>query len=347
MIVLHAIWDCNTSPELHIWAESSQLPMTVPRHAGRQSEKQKPRGHPFTLTQDALKETLGALAGNLLVRIASPDNMTLCMPSSSKGPLPSPELILEGDIDLSVAAFKPWDISTLALDPAIALDFLLALPGNPPRGLAFGSSLRFWRTAASLAFELIARQCYMPTVQELRQKRATTYRAAWEAALAPEDSYRVQTLSGMMPPISWAFMPPEEKKATLPQDMTLHFLNHTIDAFVRSRLSSTQLLPAQRDSRASATTLPAQWLQALASDDPSLTAPARELKEFSASMHTWLGQIRPLESNSPFRTCFRLDTPPADGNGGDGSSGGSDWLVSFLLQANDDRCLLVPAERVW
>src|SRR5579863_402040 len=343
MIVLHAVWDHLESPKLHVWAESSHLPVTATAssRAGRQSAGQKPRRHPFALTQDALKEMLDVQAGSLLTAGASPGILTLRMPSTPKGPMPSPELILEESSEVSATAFKAWDVVTLTLEPGLALDFLLALPDNPPRGVAFGSSLRFWTTAARFSFELIARQCYMPTLQETQQHKETVYRAAWQAVLAPEDEERLRALSGMMPPICWAFLPPGEKKSSLREEMVLHFLNQAIDAFVRNRLASAELFPAHRSRRARAIPLQEQWLQALAANDSTLTAPAQELKQFAAAMHTWLGQTRPVEPNSPFRTCFRLDAPSED------SDGSSDWRISFHLQANDDRSLLVPAEMVW
>ncbi len=341
MIVLHAIWDHAASAQLHIWGESSHLPIAVSGRAGRPTEGQKPLKHPFTLSQDALREALGELEGSLLARNADPGALTLCVPSTTTGPMPSPELILEEESEWQATTFKAWAITTLALDANFALDFLLALPDNAPRGMAFGASLRFWATAASFSFELLARQCYTPTIEATKQKRETVYRAMWEAALASEDAQRVHTLSGMMPPICHAFLPPGQKKTSLLEEMLLHFLNHTIDAFVRTRISARELLPAQKNRRGKAPSLPEQWLYALASEDPTLTASAQELKKFSDAMHTWLSQLQPGESNSPFRTCFRLEAPSEN------DGGNIDWRVSFLLQANDDRSLLVPAQQVW
>ncbi|HKV57724.1 MAG TPA: hypothetical protein VJO32_05560, partial [Ktedonobacteraceae bacterium] len=75
MIVLHAIWDAwdtVDSAQLHIWAESSHLPISANRQTGRPTAGQKPQKHPFALAQDALRETLGELAGSLLARNAHP-----------------------------------------------------------------------------------------------------------------------------------------------------------------------------------------------------------------------------------------------------------------------------------
>ena len=125
MIVLHTIWD-NT--KLHIWVESSELAATA---ANSRRPKQKMRQHPFSLAHDALMEAVGQLSGSLLVKSSSLGTLNLRLPSTSKGPLPSPELIRENE-GLSTAGFEQWNILTLTLDANTTLDFLLSLPNDPP-----------------------------------------------------------------------------------------------------------------------------------------------------------------------------------------------------------------------
>ena len=335
MIVLHTIWD-NT--KLHIWAESSELAATA---ASSRRTKQHTRQHPFALAREALMEPVGQLSGSLLVKSTGSGTLSIRIPSTSKGPLPSPELIIEKENeDLSTAGFEQWNILTLTLDAHTALDFLLSLPNDLPHGIAFGSSLRFWSEVAKFSFELITRQCFVPTMQETRQNGAIVYRAAWEVVLAGDDEERMHLLSTVMPSVCLAFLPPGEKKTSVPHESVLNFLNAVTDAFVRESLSSITLIPARRNRTTRNVPLPEQWLQALSSDDPKLTASAEDLKSFSTGMRSWLTQIRPVDQDAPFRTCFRLDAPSEDEHS-------SDWHINFLLQANDDRSLLVPSERVW
>ncbi len=336
MIVLHAVWETTTPGKLHLWAEASHLVKSAARHTSKQDGK--PRLHPFALTRDDLLEAASELLGNLLAESAGTDTVTLRLPSTSKGPLPSPELILKQPVDDKKGAeFKWWYAVSAVLDAGAALDFLLALPARAPTGIVFGSDLRFWVEAARFSLELLTRQCFVPTLHESARGRSATCRAVWETVLSPEDDERVQRLARLMPPVCWSFVPPEQKNVLLLRQMMQDFLNQTIDAFVRENLSS--LLPTKR--RRSAGTLQEQWVQALTSADSSFSAPVESVKKISSELRGWLSQLRPVEAGAPFRTCFRLDPPEGEDEQVTG------WHVGFYLQANDDRSLIVPAEKVW
>ena len=104
--------------------------------------------------------------------------LTLRLPSVATEPLASPELIRE---DITVArtpSLKTWQVPVLSLEAGAALDLLLALPGEWPMGYVAGSSLRFWITAARLAFELLSRQAYMPALHEMRAQGKQVWQAA-------------------------------------------------------------------------------------------------------------------------------------------------------------------------
>ncbi len=339
LIVLHAIWKHQEdAARLHLWAETSYAPTVATKRGGR-----KAGPHPFALAHDTLREALGELVGSLLVADASAETLRLNLPSTTSGPLSSPELIREEPRELSAPAFKAWSVPTIALKPDDALEALLALPDNLPPGIVAGSSLRFWQTTARFAFELLNRQAYMPGLQIAPDQGETGLRAAWRAVLAPEDAERLNALAAMMPAACWSFLPPGAKQTMLPREITLHFLNATIDAFVRAQLSATRFAPTARGRQGRPAALPEQWLRGLSSvEHTELLDSAQELQQFALTMAGWLGLLRPREKQAAFRTCFRLD-PPAAVEGEDGS----DWRVSFHLQANDDRSLLVPAENVW
>jgi len=259
---------------------------------------------------------------------------TVLLPSTGTTPLPSPQLVLEdGPCGRDDIALSPWDIRTLSLGPASALDFLISLPGTPPRGVAFGSSLRFWVEAAKLTIELLARQCFLPALKKEERGKRPSFRATWEALISEGDARRMQVLANSMPPVCRAL--PNGDRPPLPSDLVSSFVDEAIDAFVRASLASSPLLPRRS---AQAASLPERWLRALYSDEPRVEGIPRALGSFSEELEAWLNQAQPAPSDTPFRTCFRLDPPDDDS---------TQWRVSFYLQASDDRSLLVPAETVW
>ncbi len=333
MIVLHSFWD--TYGKLHLWAESSTLPAILHRGRGQRAMKRRP--HPFALAHDSLIEAVSDLSRGLMGEGAISAVLPVLLPSTRRGPVPSRELIQEDTTrDSDEIVLSPWDINTRALDPGAALDFLISLPGGPPHGVAFGSSLRFWGEAAKFTLELITRQCFIPTLKKDKRDSTISIRAAWEAVISKEDARRVQLLANSMPPSCRALLLPERKRPLLPSDLVSSFINQTVDVFIRRSLSSIPMLPLSRGHRTAS--LSEKWVRALSSDSPCLEVSADELASFSKELGSWLSQIQPLPPDTPFRTCFRLDSP---------NDSAEDWKVSFHLQASDDRSLLVPAEKVW
>ncbi len=337
MIVLHAICDSLVSGTLHIWAESSEATNTLysSKQSQAQAEKAVTRKHLFALSHADLQEVLGEVASSPLLKRAGNSTLSLRLPSTSKLPAHSPELLVDESSE-GTLSLKWWDVETLTFASGLALDMLLALPENPPYGVAYGSSLRFWMTAATFAFELITKQAYVPTLQETKQGRTLLYQAMWKAFLSQEDTERLHVLTQAMPPLCWSFMPPGEKKASLLKEVVQKFLDQSIDAFVRESVSSNTLVSSRVGRKT--VTLPEQWLRALSSENTTLTGSLGELQQFSKSLVAWLETLQPITENAPFRTCFRLDTPEGDEQ---------TWHISFHLQANDDRSLLVPADDVW
>lgn len=335
MQVLHAVWNKGN---IYLWVESSALPLSAPGHRGRKPKKPKTRAHPFALAGDELREVIRSICEQTFLKF---ETKTSLLPSTQKGPLPSPWLIREEDYSAEKATgLAGWDIETLTFEePYLAFEFLLGLPEQPPRGIAFGSSLRFWIEAARFALELITRQQFVPAIKTGKQD----FQAAWDAVITEEDEERVRMLAEAMPPSSRAFPDKDKSQMLSPADMVLSFVNRTIDAFVRKSIASIPLLPPRRGRRPKVAPLPEQWLQALSTGNPVLAASPEELNSFSTGMQAWLAQLQPAAPGAPFRTCFRLD-PPSDS---DDEENGEEWNVRFFLQAKDDRSLLVPAEEVW
>ncbi|MEA1870461.1 MAG: SNF2 helicase-associated domain-containing protein, partial [Euryarchaeota archaeon] len=364
MQVLHAIWNGD---ELCLWAEASALPLTAPPRRGRPPKNPKPRTHPFSLPADMLSEIVESNFGHTPSGIGT---VPLLLPSTQRGPLPSPWLVREEEYDHGNAtALAGWNVETLIFDPGGAFDLLLDLPARPHRGTAFGSSLRFWTEAALFSLALITEEQFIPTIRENV--------AVWTAVIAGDDVERMHTLADAMPAycralIIWKDGSPCAQD-TPPRLMIRSFIDRTVDVFVRRSLESISLIPPRRGRRPKITPMPERFLSALSTWDPAIDAPIEDVAAFSGELEGWLTGLQPAMPSAPFRTCFRLDAPPDpdeeeyeameggdyDDEDGGGSGGGDEtryrdqerdwnmWSLGFFLQAKDDPSLLIPADKVW
>lgn len=338
MHVLHALWKTESSGTLHLWGETSEKPAAIKKLKGRQSKTPKTLPHPFAIAEKKLKELLAEISGSLIGESIAFDKLAIRLPSANDLPAPSPQLIRDEDEPPSTPdALKAWHVPAAVFEPGLALDFLLALPNQPPPAMAFGASLRYWAEVAKFAIELITRQNFFPVLLE-EKNEAKSYRAAWSVYLSEADFTRLETLAKAMPPICRAVL---SEESLAPQKLVLHFLNQTLDHFVRQQLLANNIFSKSLARRRENLPLLEAWLQALSSNDPTLTAPRAEMAAFLKQVNSWLEQIRPSISAAPFRTCFRLDAPE------DGEPKSAQWGISFHLQAVEDRSLMIPSEKVW
>jgi hypothetical protein len=256
------------------------------------------------------------------------------------------------------------------------LDFLLKLPApteTTNSNIAFGSSLRFWVEAAKFVLEILTRQNFEPAILKSKTGAKMAYRAGWKIGLNEEpDLTRLETLQKAMPPVCRAFIPYFFASSTksggtgqtvtpvLPSELLNDFLNRTLEATLQQNFqTATGLVSSSKpgpNRQKQTGDLPAQWLKGLYSyGETTLTAPPAEMKPFLAQMEDWLGQLKPVDSTTPFRTCFKLEPVPQDIDEGEAyiPEGKSNrvrtpaapppWLLTFYLQANSDRtCLLKP-----
>ncbi len=267
-------------------------------------------------------------------------NLTVLLPSTDDGPIPSEECLGISVNDHIGAGHRvrlaPWQIDTFTLAPDIALDFLSALESHPPGGVDFGSSLRFWTEMSKLALELVARESILPAIREENQGESRRFKATWEVVVEGEDRERVKLLCDSMPPCCRAIQHPDGECPS-PSSLIQNFLGRTIDSFIRNSLASKSFaIPGPK--RKKAISLSEQWVNALSTPENQIKATAAELGNFIQDLDSWLSQVKASPSESPLRTSFRLEPP---------ENGDREWHVAYHLQASEDRSLLIPAEKVW
>jgi SNF2 family DNA or RNA helicase len=346
----------------------------------------EPGLHPFAIPPQVLRETLRQCLPLEFLEGADFGTITLRLPSQSGRPLPSPELIPAEEaekVGVKKVELAGWEIPCLAFRPEKGLDVLLKLPVESPNNISFGSSVRFWVEAAKFFLELLGRQSFEPALLEINQngKAALAYRPGWKISLGEEaDQARLEALQKALPPVCRALLPtptPPSKKTTpagpsdravWPSELIDNFLNQTLEATLHHSfqaaagitLAANKARPIPAGSGRD--DLPTQWVKGLYGygENPlALTAPPARMKAFLPELEEWLGRLKPVDTTAPFRTCFKLEPlQPNPENereayltavkaASKSAPGSPPWLLTFYLQANSDRSLLIEAEQVW
>jgi SNF2 family DNA or RNA helicase len=333
MIVLQALWEIDKG--LHLWAESSAGKTDT---SGRGKTRAPKASHLSTLAYDSLAKLAASLAETLDLSQAVAGNPVVLLPSVEDISLPTegcPGTVLKPSAIRDVR-LAPFRMNTLALNPGAALCFLSALEDRPPAGIDFGSSLRFWIETSRLVLELVSRESFLPSIREEDREGVACIKAAWQAVVEGKDRSRIELLVAAMPPCCRAVQY-AGKESPSPSALVRNFLDQTVDGFVRDSLAAELHQPSRR-GRKKAASSGEQWLKALSSLDNQIQVPSRDGDDFYADLDSWLSQIKAVPADAPLRTCFRLEPP---------ETGQRKWHIAFHLQANADRSLLIPADKVW
>jgi len=342
MYVVHTIWLPAPERRLAVWAETSAgLPRARRGHAPPRIRRHQLRAaahpHPFALDRERLELVIFNLYAIAASHVGTWGSCTLYLPTTPAGPQPSPELIIEESAGEAVCV-APWRMPALLIKGEHAGDFLRSLPYEAPYGVVYGGATRYWTQPARWALELVSRQCVVPAVVEKSGGREVEYEGRWQVVFGAADAWRAHELAQAMPPVCRAWRAPGEAEEAF--TVLADFLHCAVDAFVREQLYVNGRYSALPERRGRGVPLEQQWLAALTSERAELRGDARELAAFARVCTEWLAPVR-AEDNAPFRTCFKLEAPDANG------AGNETWRVSFYLQARDDPSLLIPAEEIW
>jgi hypothetical protein len=241
--------------------------------------------------------------------------LTLLLPSLDGRPLRSSESAEE-------AVLAPFPVHVLSLPPVDAMFNLLTL--DPEEQM--GDDLRFWQMTARFTLELLARERYVPAVDEKGL-------SIWQPVLTGDDRNRFARFARAMPPVCRAFEP----NRTSPSGATIldSFLQVTIDALCRQSLARWEpSVPARvsQGNRAQAYILLLSLARSRA--DPTSSKPDQRLR---GALKKWLQPLQVVAVEA-FKTCFRLEAP---------LNPRSPWNLRFFLQAVDDPAFLVPVGQIW
>jgi SNF2 family DNA or RNA helicase len=275
----------------------------------------------------------------------------LWMPTVKGRPVPSSTIIAEPPPSGTAATLEPWTITVLRPTPSQTIDLLCTCAERETlvSGIIVGSTLAFWACALRFAGALVAREQFVPSVQQLDG----AWEARWRPVLAGSDAHRLSQLAQAMPAACRAIntdatMPPNQPAMVLLDA----FLQLMIDALVRSSATGTASLSLStrrgRQAPSSFASMHDQWLYALRAPDGTLMGQPAELNQLAEQVRSWQKPIA-LSVGAAFRLCFRLEEPPEEGvnNGSEPTASRGDWKMRYLLQATDDPSLFVPVSDAW
>lgn len=356
MIAIHAIWDKSAPGRLILWAESSELAEAAFTKA-QPKTKNSSSIHPYAADQKQLMGAMRKILPEQKTWNMDSENFTVHLPTSpsiqkSKNiPIASKDLVFDSSdclINANTLFLSPWTVPAITLPPGNAFDALQSLPENPPHSIAFGSSLRFFREASKFVLELLAKQSYAPTAHETGKG---TIQMTWNVLLAHDACEKILLLSESMPPLCRSYsLQGETTSLQEPKELVQSYLDQTVDALVRRTMSTSSSSSHSSGSKTSKKApLSGQLLNSFSSETSEIAASGVKMDNFSTQLNSWLGRLWLSDPNAPFRTCFRLDPPDtdADAEENNGHSASSAWILSFHLQAKEDKSLLVSAEDIW
>ncbi len=311
MHILHGTW-LPSLKRFALWGEDTGA---TPKY---KKGKRGPRApYPCAITVEQWLRYLARFSTD-----SEPDGskLVILLPGIGKEAQPSPEAQAAGlpplDGKLLLLA---WELETVTLKPTDALDFILQLPSDEEEhtGFTLGSDLRFWQQAALLVMNCLVEQRYIPALEQ----QGTRYAAYWE----PEsDAELLRQLASVMPPLCRAMV--ESPSDALPPETLLEdFLEAALDMFVREEYH-----PKYSPTQA--------WFKALIQQNNILSGSTHENAHLYEAWRQWQTASAGGALGGAFRVCFRLEEP-ADGK--------DDWVLRYMLQANDDPSLLVDAATVW
>jgi SNF2 family DNA or RNA helicase len=345
MIILHA---GLLAPQFLLWGETSaenHSPASPKSRSGRSPAKR--RGHPGAFPYGALAARLAEALqeSGIHFKIGKKDiaSANIWVPTADAEVVSSSALIAEPPKANAKMGLRPRKIDALRLPPDRAIELLSHCAGRETlaSGVIIGKDLAFWVTALHFAAALMAKEHFLPGMIEQQGH----YQARWEPVFSAADGERLSQLAGNMPASGRALSfddsaPPGFSSLSVLKD----FVTLTLDSLIRSSAVGTQTAePLPRFPRKKGMdfdSLHDHWIHALSASNGAMEGDPAALRQLLERNREWQRPLS-ISTAAPFRLCFRVEEPKEEGDEKD------NWYVRYLLQANQDPSLIIPAKDVW
>ena len=352
-IILHGTWipgdmkgAGNGRNKFFLWGEKVKSSRTGTKKPGKNARKKKKKipDHPFCTSPDEINEIVKILNLNFDSSESSPDYQVMSLPGEGNFPYPSFKRVEEE------AELSNWNVPVARLPARQAISLLERLPlfsiSHNNINIKFGDDILFWSMVSKFGYELIARQRLIPSIIETGKGKKSNLHARWHPVYNyGKDSKRLDLFADSMPYICGAAAP--DLKFS-PAKLIIDFLNTSIDKTCRGWFKEKIAGTGMWRTKTTKDTLASKLLAGLGSVDGLIKGTTHERNVLKTGMDKWSHAIKTSGRETPFRTCFRLEEPQGEQMDVYGDKHEAlDWSISFLMQAMDDKSLLVPAETVW
>ncbi len=330
-----------------VWCESSPLVEKTNAHRrGRSPRKKHLQPSPYGAPVEQLAAVLAACVPDLRVKKSQGEAVVQWLPTIDGVPIASSPLIAEPPVTGDDATLTPWQITALPLTVGDAIRLLSACFDQTTlmTGVLVGSTLSFWATALRWMAALVAREQFLPDLQQANGQ----WQARWRPQLFGNAGRHMSQLAQAMPTACRALNaspddPPQLAAATI----LAEGIDLLVDALVRGDVSTAVSASPMRVRKAAIfDSLHDQWLKALRSPDGIMRGGNAELATLAEQVRTWQRPAH-VTASAPFRLCFRLEAPPAKNGESLANPTGQVWRVRYLLQAREDPSLLISVADAW
>ncbi len=236
----------------------------------------------------------------------------------------------------------PWQVIGLCFSPAMAAEFLNALPlgMQQPEDSYLAGDLRFWSHVNRWSLDLLVRSKFLP---QLQQSANGQWQAGWQPLLdSAVDRGRFKQFAQTLPTVCRMYQPGAEAGLAIalppePEVMLSQFLQQVMSAKIQAGVDLEAIASAQRAGLDPAI---ADWLKSLGSAIvPTDSALSEEMHRLGLALQTWTTPLQQsLQPQKTWRACFQLSPPAAPGQ---------NWLLEYLLQSVDQPQLVVEAGHIW
>ena len=217
----------------------------------------------------------------------------------------------------------PWQLEGWFLKPGPAAEWLNQLPLSGTEAAGLGDDLLWWCHLQRWCLSLIARGRWLPGTADGK--------ASWLPLLNREDDRRrLEELALRMPQVVAASSADTNLACGRPRS------NRLLVASIVEKLVDGQLRAAFAPGGEGLDPLLEAWQEGLSSHDGKLQLDEEDQERLAIASHHWRETV--AGKVAPARACLELFTPP---------EGEELWELRFVLQAEADPSLRVPAGIVW